>query len=350
MKIYTGLWFVLLILVVQPAFAQTEALPRGERILCIDLNEAQGVDYQEAFDLALSVGNQNVNLSFDWRDLEATPGTIASDIFPIINLFYPVYDMPVSLFIRPISTGLKVVPADLVDVAFDEPQMIARFEAIVDYVFAQTPDTSVTTLIIGSEIDAYLGSDARLWAQYTTFFREIRDYIKADHPDVLVATEGLFVGMTGDARRYFDEIQQYADVVGVSYYPTQPDFSVRAPDAVHEDFARLVELYGAKPIHIFQLGYPSSEVLNSSEEMQAQFVREVFAAWDEQAAHILFIKFTWMHDISPETLAGFEAYYSYSAEEFVAFLSTLGLRTYEGEDKLAWTALQEEAQARGWGT
>jgi hypothetical protein len=348
MKTFTALLLFLLVLSVHPLFAQDGPLPHGERLLSIDINEAQGVDYQTAFDLARDIGAQNVNLTFDWRDLEATPGQIVNEFFPIINLFYPVYDMPVSLFIRPVSTHLKVVPSDLMEVAFDDPQMIARFKAVVDYVFAQPPDTQLTTLIIGSEIDAHLGTDATLWAQYTTFFHEIRDYIKASHPDVLVATEGLFTGMTGDAQPYFDDIHQYADVVGVSHYPLD-SFNVRAPESVHDDFAALVELYGDKPIYFFQLGYPSSELINSSEELQAQFIREVFAAWDEYAEQILFIKFTWLHDISPEAVAFNEAYYGFENEAFAAFLGSLGLRTYAGEDKLAWVALREEAHTRGWG-
>lgn len=124
---------------------------------------------------------------------------------------------------------------------------------------------------------------------------------------------------------------------------------MRAPDTVHEDFAALVELYGEKPIHMFQLGYASSELLNSSEEVQAQFIREVFAVWDAYTGQIIFIKFTWMPDISPEAVAFNEDYYGFASETFAAFLGTLGLRTYTGEDKLAWIALGEEAQARGWG-
>jgi hypothetical protein len=339
MRIFLG--WLLLAAVVQAVFAQG-----SERILAIDLNEAQGMDYQSAFELALDVGVQNVNLTFDWRDLEATPGQIASDFFPIINLFYPAYDMPVSLFIRPISTNNKVVPSDLMEVAFDDPQMIERFKAVIDYAFAQTPDTRLTHLIIGSEIDAYLGTDATLWGQYTLFFREIRDYIKTSHPEIWVTTEGLFDGMMGDAQPFFDAIHEYADGIGVSYYPLDADFGARPPEGVHDDFAALVEAYGDKPIHFFQLGYPSSKLLNSSEELQAQFIREVFAAWDSYAEQIVFIEFTWLHDISSEAVAFNEDYYGFKNEAFAAFLGTLGLRSSSGVDKLAFIALREEAESR----
>jgi hypothetical protein len=60
------------------------------------------------------------------------------------------------------------------------------------------------------------------------------------------------------------------------------------------------------------------------------------------------MEFCWLHDISAETVAGFEGFYELSHPKFAAFLGSIGLRTHDGKDKAAWPALKVEAAARGW--
>jgi hypothetical protein len=88
--------------------------------------------------------------------------------------------------------------------------------------------------------------------------------------------------------------------------------------------------------------------LGSSEARQAEFIAEIFAAWDRHADRIPMIDFTWLHDASPESVQDFEDFYGLSSDTFHEFLATLGLRTYDGRDKLAFLRLMEEAAARGW--
>jgi hypothetical protein len=89
-------------------------------------------------------------------------------------------------------------------------------------------------------------------------------------------------------------------------------------------------------------------LLGSSEEVQAQFVRNVFTFWDRNHARMPVVNFTWMHDISQEALDSYGDYYGLYDRRFLAFLGTLGLRTHDGHDKPAFKALREEAVARGW--
>ncbi len=123
---------------------------------------------------------------------------------------------------------------------------------------------------------------------------------------------------------------------------------VRDPSNVGADFDAVTALYRGKQLFFYQLGYPSSPVLGSSEEKQAQFIREVFKAWDAHASQIQMIDFTWLHDVPPESVKEFVEFYGLSDRNFQEFLATLGLRTYDGKDKKAFIVLQEEARARGW--
>jgi hypothetical protein len=134
----------------------------------------------------------------------------------------------------------------------------------------------------------------------------------------------------------------------LTYYPLNADFSVREPQVVHEDFAKLVELFPSKPIYILEAGYPSSPLLGSSEAKQADFVQEIFKAWDTYIGHIKLLDFLWLHDIPPAVVEELGDYYGLRDETFLAYLATLGLRTFEGQDKEAFRVLSLEAESRGW--
>ncbi|MHB1000213.1 MAG: hypothetical protein ACYC27_13305 [Armatimonadota bacterium] len=324
---------------------------KGNRILAIDINEAETGGFNPAFDLARKLGAGDTGLSLDWSDLEPEELKYDAKWLYIANIYYPAAKMPISLTIRPISTNRKVVPTDLMNAAFDDPRMISRFKSLINFIFSQIPDVKLNSLVIGSEMDAYLGTDEIKWKQYQQFYKVISEYVRAKHPAVKIASEGTFDGLTGKAKSFMKVLNQNSDIIGVSYYPLNLDFSVKDPFVVGADMKSIVSLYPTKEIWFYQLGYPSSESLNSSESKQAAFIREVFTAWDKNASRVRMIDFTWMHDLPQSALDKHAEYYGLSDPKFLEFLRTLGFRTYQGagKDKEAFKVLQTEARKRGWG-
>ncbi|MFC1975820.1 hypothetical protein ACFLXQ_05440, partial [Chloroflexota bacterium] len=156
--------------------------------------------------------------------------------------------------------------------------------------------------------------------------------------------------LTGESKDYAQSLNQHSDVILVTYYPRHNDGTVQEPTVVATDFQTLVSLYPQKQIFFSEAGYPSGTQCNSSEAKQAQFVREVFKAWDAHANQIQFIHFSWLTDLSEVSVAESTQYYDSVDPCFVEFLSTLGLRTYSGSgtDKEAFRTLKAEAEARGW--
>ena len=112
----------------------------------------------------------------------------------------------------------------------------------------------------------------------------------------------------------------------------------------------LTTLYAGRRIHLKEVGYPSSVFTASSEETQARFVSQLFAAWDQHADQIEFVGYFQLTDFSPSTVDYYVGYYGYDVPIFRAFLGTLGLRTWagSGSHKLAWDQFVVEARARGW--
>ena len=117
---------------------------------------------------------------------------------------------------------------------------------------------------------------------------------------------------------------------------------------VHDDIGAVAQLYDGKPVYFLEIGYPSSRYLGSSEKRQAEFVKEVFKAWDQHKAQVRAMNFIWLHDISTAEINTYKQYYGVNARGFGEYLGTLGLRTHNGEDKQAFKTLQQEAAVRGW--
>jgi len=332
-------------------FAAQKVVPRGSRILAVDVGMAEDNDYNAAYAKAKAVGMQDIGLSQDWSDIETSPGNYNGQWFAIANAYYPKTNTAVTVTLRPIHNWRKMVPADLMDVRFSDHRMIARFEKLLDFVFSQMPDTKLDALVIGSEFDVYLGKDPALWKAFTIFYKAVGVYARKKHPGLKIATESTLKGFTAPARVYLKDLNKASDLIGVSHYPLGDGFSVQDPKVVGSIFDRLVAAYPDKKICFYQWGYPSSPLLSSSEEKQAEFIRETFKAWDRHASHVLLVDFTWLHDLPNSALSQNAKYFGLSDPKFLAFLQTLGLRTYgeHGTDKKAFRILRSEALERGWG-
>jgi hypothetical protein len=131
-----------------------------------------------------------------------------------------------------------------------------------------------------------------------------------------------------------------------TYYPLEPDFSVREPTAVHDDFQTLTNTFPNQPIHLLEVGYPSGEDNDSSYAKQAAFIHELFLAWDAHAGQIPLINYTWQTEMSPESVEWMTDYYHFDDPGFVSYLATLGLRTFDNADKPSFRQLAAELAKR----
>lgn len=390
-KLFYGGWFLIFIVIASFIFikefgtkkliqkSSRGPLPKGDRILSIGalLSTAEKETYDEALNVARAAGMQTITLAMDWRDIEPAPEYYY--LAPYYNFrYYSDKNIKVNISIRPIHTTQKPIPEDLKDKSLDDPLVILRFKKLLDYLFSQIPDPekNIDLISIGSEFDAYLGNDPELWRQYEIFSKEAGDYIKSHYSEIKVGFEAtLTYGFLGDAKEYVRSLNKYSDVIAVSYYPLNEDFTVKDPRVVGDVFAALARAYPDKPIYFLQLGYPTSSRLGSSEIKQKEFIEEVFRAWDKFASNIKFIEFTWLNDGPSDGSQFYVDFYcagnsyceNFKASDcdiqtnsdnerknylcnFVAYFVTLGLRTYPGmgADKEAFKALKLEAKSRGW--
>jgi len=326
---------------------------KGNRLLGIDITEAEDGDYDKAFIIAKNAGSEVVEISIFWDEIETSEGIYEPDpnYLAIANTYYPQNNTKVVIVISVIDTVTLRLPTYLDGVMFNAPEMIQSFKKLLDYIFTQIEDLDLISFSVGNEIDAYIGTNEILWNQYQQFFEEVSTYVKSKRTGLRIGTKATFSGITGLSAPYLQTINSLSDVVMVTYYPLNKDFTVKDPEVVENDFDTLTSLYEGKPISINEAGYQTSPVCNSSEEKQAQFIRNVFTAWDKHSSQIELIFFTWLTDLSEEKAEEFTSYYGLSTDEvFKEYLRTLGFRTYfkSGTDKKGFKAIKAEASKRGW--
>lgn len=306
-------------------------------------------NYDSCFAIGKKLEMTQTGLFQVWTSVETSPLNYNLAIFDIANSYYPAQNMAIDLTLAPIATNVLEVPSDLTTTAFSSTVMINRFKRLLDSVKAHIPNITLSSLVIGSEHDVYLGSNTAKWNEYTIFYNAVSAYAKTIWPGLKVATELTFDGIVNQ-NSFAQTLNSSSDYIGVSYYPLNANFTVKPVSTIPVDFAMLVGLYPSKPLCFYQYGYPSSTTCNSSDLQQAQFITQTFTSWDTYAAHIKLIDFTWLHDLSPATVAYYSTYYGISDPVFLEYLRTLGLRTRGsiGTDKLALHELQCQAKQRGY--
>ncbi len=335
--------------------ATPDARPKGERTFAIDVNQAEDENFDQAFSLVRETGADEIKLSLDWNALETNSGFDLS-LIDIANVFYPAFDWPITLVLRPINTNALTLPENLLGLPLDDGRVMARFTNLLDSIHDHAPNLRVNTIQIGNEIDVYLADNLSAWNEFAIFFEAARGHARQLWgPEVRISTIATFAGATSSSfRGLLREIAATGDIYSFTYYPLNDDFTVRDPSVVAADFSLLVSIYDDQPIVLQECGYPSGSLCNSSEERQRAFISAVFEAWDGFREEIIHIDFTWLHD-RPEVLVDRWAQVyglagSPHEERFKEYLRTLGLRSYadSGSDKTAMIQLREEAAARGW--
>jgi len=332
------------------ADATSAPLPRGDRLLGIDVTQAADEDFDQAFRVARAAGLQFASLSIAWDDLEPRSGEYTADPnwLAIANSYYAAEHVPLALTVSPIDTNRVRLPEDLRGRDFNDPEVIARFERLLDYVFTQVPEVDLTVLAIGNEVDATLGADVEAWEQYTEFVNAAAAHARTARPGLRVGVKLTMSGLAGETLGAARALNEQTDIILVTYYPLRSDFGVRQPSVVPGDFATIASSFPSRPIGFLEVGCPSSERLGSSEALQAEFVRYVFEAWDAHAGQIELLNFTWLTDAPEASVDEWSDYYGLRDDRFAAYLSSLGLRQSDGTAKVALDVLAAEARARGW--
>jgi hypothetical protein len=284
-------------------------------------------------------------MSNNWIDLETAPGKYSmADPAGGFRYLGGRLGWTIEYTIGVVDTTVKQTPADLKSVAFDDPKMISRFHGLVD-ALKPVVNSHVSYIAVGNEVDIFLAQHPAEWDAYKKFLDDAIRYIHSKLPGVKVGTATTFDGAVGTQSDRVRRLISNCDVAIITYYPLGKDFKVRPPDSPLNDFPRMAAFAAGKPIVLQEAGYPSSAKLGSSPRNQAEFVDNVFTAWNQNAKAIPFLSYVMLHDLNREFCDSRPAYYGLPDPEghFAAYFCTLGLRTEKGVVKPAWNRFRRDA-------
>lgn len=318
------------------------------RSLGMAITASQNGDYESATMLASSAGVTRTTLSYAWGALEPEPERYDDSNLAIAALFFPAMGMALDVAITPIASNQLVMPADLAGRELDDPEVIRRYLALLDHVMAVLVEADVRLLLVGVEVDAYLGDDVDAWEDYAAFVDVAANYARSLRPGIEVGVQSTTYSRFVDPE-HWQAIDSATDIIATSYYPLDGT-KVRDPQEIASDFATLTALYPGRIIRIVEAGFPSSNGNGSSPELQATFIHALFAVWDEYPAQIPSITLAAEHDYAPFRVDAICAFYRQKRERCESFFGSIGLRKWkdEGTPKPAWDALLIETAARGW--
>ena len=126
-----------------------------------------------------------------------------------------------------------------------------------------------------------------------------------------------------------------SDRIMVTYYPLDGTFEPLGLETMRRDLQSLRDAYPSEALFFAEMGYPSGEALGSSEEEQAEGLEAAWQ-WARDDGNVDAMCMVWMHDLPEEVVATIAAQIG-DPPGVRGFLSSLGLRTAEGEDKVAFT-------------
>ena len=322
---------------------------KKDRFLGITISESKA-GFDSAFILVQQAGTQVVELNFPWDLIETGRGTYVDPSgYLSATQYYGANNIQVILGIAVINTVKRTAPSWLSAYDYDDPEFIAAFKNLMDWVMAHIPENvTVAAISIGNEVDLLLDGDE--WDRYKIFYQEVVSYLKDKYPEQKYGVKTTVMsGVLGAEQAKIQALNLYSDIVMLNYYPQSDSFKVLEPEMVHQHFVEIVGLFRGKQLWFTEVGYPSgSQYCGSSKTLQGHFYHELFKAWDTFNQNIKCININWLHDQPATQVGEWVLYYGLDDPAFIEFLSTLGLRNYDNTDKPAWLQLLEEANTRGW--
>src|SRR5215469_12171650 len=131
--------------------------------------------------------------------------------------------------------------------------MIDRLNALIDALAAHLKGHPAY-LLIGNEIDVYFGSHPNEVSDYATLFEAAKAHAQIRWGGTATSTTVTFGGLERAVKELLP-ITRQSDYISLTYYPLNPNFSVRDPSQIPSDFAAIQRAAKGKRILFQEVGY-----------------------------------------------------------------------------------------------
>ena len=235
------------------------------------------------------------------------------------------------------------VPADLADVAFDDPKLSLRLGGLLDALLPALRDFQ--SISLGNDADAYFADRPEELRAYRRLFDGAVQFLKKKAPRLLVGV-ATAAPMDSLAPEVAASLHQRSPLLLYTYAPFAKGapFEQRDPSFLDRDWRALLAAAGGRPIAFPLVSYSSSAENGSSHARQAEFVRrfrDFLGKADGRA--LLFARYVALRDEPGDEPS--PAGDAPSAERRRrAFLANRGLQELDGKPKAAWREWVRESR------
>jgi len=247
-----------------------------------------------------------------------------------------------------VDRALPVLPEGA-SADWSAPENRAAIDDLIDQLFA-TFGEELRYFVIGKEVDRWLALANRAERSgFVDFVSGTLSYVR-DHPRRPAALE---VGVAASAQGWTEgtaglaELRPAIDVVVATYFPLTEEFEARSPSSAGPDIELLLEALTSEsepplPLVLQEVGYPSSEVVGSSEALQQLFFEGFFQALQSRRARIPFANVFALNEQAEAACAlDAESFGATGDERAIAAWCSLGLRDRDGLDRPAWETVSD---------
>jgi len=299
--------------------------------------------YTAEYQAIYATGARGAQTAAPWSSLNPTGATY--DLTMVSNSYFGLdalagYGFTSILINIPIiAIASRTMPADIATNAFNDATVKSRYHTLIDNVLPYF-NSSVKYISLGNEVDTYLSSaNPTEWSQYKELIEDARTYIHSLKPNIKVGVTTTFDGATSTQIVNVASLNENMDVIILTYYPTGAGFVPRDPSTtVSTDMALMVSTAAGKPLVMQEWGYPSSTVLSSTEQMQADFIANTFSSWSQYgSSRIPFISFFKYRDWDAAQCTALTG--QSSGQSFFEFICSLGLLNNDKTQKVAYSVL-----------
>lgn len=304
----------------------------------------QESDFVDSLRELIRLEVDGAQLSHGWNELEPAPGQFVSKKMEDEAGWLRLLGAYAIATVKTLDTVRRVLPSDIEALAWDDPKLLARWKTFLEQ-YARKLPPNVRWLSLGNEVDGYLAVHPDEVTAYLRFLEVGRETVKSARPELNVGVTLMRDGLV-KRTEITKRLASFGDVSVFTYYPMADDMTPLPLSDIPGHVTAMLAAANGRPLVLQEIGLPSSPVVGSSEAIQAEFVRGVFAELDKHQKEIPLACFFLQFDIGSKLLDMLEAYYGVSNERFRAFLGSLGLRTADGKPKAAHKVFRDAVRQR----
>ena len=254
----------------------------------------------------------------------------------------------VSITFTNVHMDQKHLPDYLKGKRFNDPYFLERWQKFLEGFLPRYGDY-IDYLNIGNEVNNYFGKHYDQWSDYLEFFQRGEKVIRRLKPKIKVG-----IVLVESRRAYFwKQVEPYCDHLAITYYTPCSTFG-KSPTAEALDknhykyFGRTlheaIRVASGKKILITEIGCATHPDIDSSPELQAQFIKALFQWLNGKEDKILAMSWLaptdWPYEATRQALQGYLDAALLQHEAFMKYLTSLGLKYEDGKQKPGYAAFK----------